>query len=187
MYRFCNNCGKIGHLFKQCRQPITSYGFIVFHKGPDGKDPLKYLFIKRKHSISYIEFIRGRYIYEKNNKTCIDTKYVNYLFINMTRSERLRLITDLFEDLWDELWSFDKKTKKFEFNEAQDKFNLLKKGIKLNNKTLSLEYILSQTSSIFEDPEWGFPKGRKNQLESEIDTAYREFQEETNFPITCLK
>ena len=26
----CNNCGKQGHLFNQCKIPITSYGIIVF-------------------------------------------------------------------------------------------------------------------------------------------------------------
>jgi uncharacterized membrane protein YvbJ len=25
-YIFCNNCGKSGHLFQQCKQPITSIG-----------------------------------------------------------------------------------------------------------------------------------------------------------------
>ena len=27
---FCNNCGKIGHLFHQCKIPITSIGVITF-------------------------------------------------------------------------------------------------------------------------------------------------------------
>ena len=26
----CNNCGKQGHSFHQCKLPITSYGVIVF-------------------------------------------------------------------------------------------------------------------------------------------------------------
>ena len=26
----CSNCGKIGHLFYQCKLPITSYGIILF-------------------------------------------------------------------------------------------------------------------------------------------------------------
>ena len=28
---FCNNCGKHGHLFHQCKNPITSIGIIVFN------------------------------------------------------------------------------------------------------------------------------------------------------------
>ena len=27
-YNFCNNCGKHGHLFHQCKVPITSIGII---------------------------------------------------------------------------------------------------------------------------------------------------------------
>ena len=27
---FCNNCGKPGHSFSQCKHPITSIGLIVF-------------------------------------------------------------------------------------------------------------------------------------------------------------
>jgi hypothetical protein len=32
--QMCNNCNKYGHLFHQCRLPITSYGVIVFRKNP---------------------------------------------------------------------------------------------------------------------------------------------------------
>ena len=31
---FCNNCGKIGHSFHQCKLPITSNGVIVFRINP---------------------------------------------------------------------------------------------------------------------------------------------------------
>jgi len=27
---YCNNCGKYGHLYHQCKTPITSFGVIVF-------------------------------------------------------------------------------------------------------------------------------------------------------------
>ena len=30
-YIFCNNCGKSGHLFQQCKQPITSIGIITIN------------------------------------------------------------------------------------------------------------------------------------------------------------
>jgi len=180
MYKYCNNCGKSGHIFKQCRQPITSFGFLVFHNGPSGNDPLKYLFINRKHSICYIEFIRGRYIYNKDDKPMIDTKYVNYLFCNMTKSERSRLVIETFDELWKELWSVDSKKHKYEYINAKLKYNTFKKGMVFNNKTLSLEAIISQTTSDFEHPEWEFPKGRKNLKETDLECAYREFCEETD-------
>ena len=27
-YSFCNNCGKQGHLYHQCKRPITSIGIV---------------------------------------------------------------------------------------------------------------------------------------------------------------
>ena len=34
--QFCNNCGKTGHSYNQCSNPITSLGIITFnkHKNP---------------------------------------------------------------------------------------------------------------------------------------------------------
>jgi len=215
----CNNCFKTGHLFRQCNQPITSYGLIVFHKGPNNDQPIKFLFINRKFSLSYIEFIRGRYIYYKsiakpntsnkinnkcfaNSKTpeitqsdsgfkekrpVIDTKFVTYLFKNMTHREREKIVTEDFDTLWEELWSYDSKKHKNEYISARLKYNTFKKGMIINNRTLSLESILSQTISEFSKPEWGFPKGRKNMKETEIDCAMREFQEETDLDPSCLK
>ena len=54
----CNNCGKPGHMFHQCKLPITSYGIIVFRPSDEG---LQFLMIRRKDSFGYIDFIRGKY------------------------------------------------------------------------------------------------------------------------------
>ena len=56
----CNNCGKPGHQFHQCRSPITSYGIIVFRTSAE--HGIQYLMIRRKNSFGYIDFIRGKYI-----------------------------------------------------------------------------------------------------------------------------
>ena len=55
----CNNCGKQGHSFHQCKLPITSYGIILFRSSPKG---LQFLMIRRKDSFGYIDFIRGKYL-----------------------------------------------------------------------------------------------------------------------------
>ena len=64
----CNNCGKSGHLFHQCKLPITSYGIIVFRSSTEG---LQFLMLRRKDSFGYIDFIRGKYspynIYQVQN------------------------------------------------------------------------------------------------------------------------
>ena len=31
-FNFCNNCGKVGHSFHQCKNPITSLGIITIRK-----------------------------------------------------------------------------------------------------------------------------------------------------------
>ena len=59
----CANCGNVGHTHKLCREPIISYGIICFRVMDDEK--FEYLLIQRKHSIAYIDFIRGKYNIKK--------------------------------------------------------------------------------------------------------------------------
>ena len=59
MTQFCNNCGKLGHLFHQCKNPITSICIIVFNN--DDNDNIRYLMIRRKDSLGYVDFMRGKY------------------------------------------------------------------------------------------------------------------------------
>ena len=73
----CNNCGKQGHLFHQCKLPITSYGIILFKSTDQG---IKYLMIRRKDSFGYIDFLRGKY---RNDN--IDQ--INFLFQQMNHTE----------------------------------------------------------------------------------------------------
>ena len=56
---FCNNCGRYGHQFHQCKNPITSIGIIVFTR--NSFNELEYLMIRRKDSLGYVDFIRGKY------------------------------------------------------------------------------------------------------------------------------
>ncbi len=58
-YNFCNNCGKHGHVFHQCKNPITSIGIIVFNI--DVSNNIEYLLIRRKDSLGYVDFMRGKY------------------------------------------------------------------------------------------------------------------------------
>ena len=57
MDNYCNNCGKQGHLYHQCKLPITSNGIIAFRKNKTSE--LEYLMICRKDSLGYIDLIRG--------------------------------------------------------------------------------------------------------------------------------
>ena len=58
MNKYCNNCGKLGHISKNCDKPITSYGVILYNI--DENNVHKIIMINRKDSLCYIEFIRGK-------------------------------------------------------------------------------------------------------------------------------
>ena len=55
---YCNNCGKKGHLYNQCKLPITSLGIIAFRFN---EKKLEFLMIRRKDTLGFIDFMRGKY------------------------------------------------------------------------------------------------------------------------------
>lgn len=131
------------------------------------KDKIKFLIIEKKHSLNYIEFIRGKY--EKN-----DTQKLIKMFKLMSNSEIEILKIKNFPELWNNLWRKTAKKKIYqkEFNDSKDKFEYLIK----NNILDELLTIKSQ----YNTPEWELPKGRKNLNEKNIECAIREIKEETN-------
>ena len=54
----CNNCGMCGHLFYNCKKPIMSFG-IICYRIIDNE--IQYLMIRRKDSLGYVDFLRGKY------------------------------------------------------------------------------------------------------------------------------
>ena len=95
---FCNNCGKNGHVFHQCKQPITSIGIIVFRYNDEKK--LEYLMIRRKDSLGFVDFMRGKY--PLNNKS-----YIMNTINEMTIDEKNKILSLSFIDLWNYLWGFN--------------------------------------------------------------------------------
>ena len=91
----CRNCGLNGHLYKDCIHPIMSFGIICYKIENNN---IKYLMIQRKDSLSFMEFIRGKY--ETNN---ID--YISQLINNMTKEEKKLLEKKDFELIWNYAWS----------------------------------------------------------------------------------
>ena len=204
-YIKCGNCGIKGHIYSTCRLPKLSYGIILFNN-PYITD--KYcnhiLLIRRKDSLTYIEFIRGKY-------NINDKSYLQMMFNRMTVKEHNRILNNGFLHLWNKLWLLDQFSipKKFtnEYRHSNNLFDKLKKGfhvkcpninganindaninganidnfnVKQSNIFISISMFIKNISKTYTEPEWGFPKGRRNYDERDIEVSIREFEEETN-------
>jgi ADP-ribose pyrophosphatase YjhB (NUDIX family) len=200
---YCSNCGKHGHHYKRCKEHITSLGIInikfvdkestlIEHKLLECKDPvniintnnnnmniilndalkykhsLKFLLVRRKHTLSYIEFIRGRYDIE-------DICQIISLFELMSPEELYNIKSNSFKELWVLLWKSNSNNRLYdkEYKISKDKFKYI-----INSP--NIRPLLNKVETLFLCPEWGFPKGRRNKGECNLDCAIREFTEETS-------
>jgi len=201
---YCGNCGKKGHVYRKCHFPVMSMGIICIklknininnilknNYKIDNKSNLtiiekyldknlQFLMIRRKHSLGYMEFIRGKYELD-------DVDYLLNIVSLMSEKEISDIKTCEFDDLWNNLWNIKKPNKnhRTEYETSLNKFTELRKGVvvKFQKKIkfkLSIYDILDNIKSEWKDPEWGFPKGRRNLKETDLDCAIREFNEETN-------
>ena len=178
---YCGNCGKKGHIYKNCFEPVISIGIICINFGKidinnaiyektynyskeEIDKNIKYLIISRKNSIGYVEFMRGKYSFD-------NLKYLQLTLNIMTKKEQNLIINKSFDDNWKYLWSNDDNTKNNDYYNSKKKFD------KFKSKYLQL---FDNNTDKWKYPEWGFPKGRRNLKESDIKCAKREFTEETN-------
>jgi hypothetical protein len=117
----CNNCGKQGHKFHQCKFPITSYGIILFRHSAKG---VQYLMIRRKDTFGYIDFIRGKYSVQNEN-------YILNMLKQMTTEEKELLKNHDFDTLWNKLWGNNFVLSKYKSEEtlSKEKFTILKNGL----------------------------------------------------------
>ena len=208
----CTNCDSYAHSYKDCPEPITSWGIIlvnlselkeftikhqkinirshIYNIAPESSEDLKllgmvtskikFLLIQRKHSLGYVDFIRGKYKLDN-----IDG--INFLFQHMIRSEIEKIKTMEFDDLWTNLWNNDEQKMSYlkkEFLIAKEKFNKLKTSLDLE---LNLDFYVNNIEPLYKSNEWGFPKGRRSRNESAKECAIREFSEETSIPQESIK
>ena len=197
-YITCANCGSVGHMFRNCVNPITSFGLIAFCQGKLKQGPvLDIPCYKCKDHFKKTDTL------EKNNNSCTKDKQLLYLLVQrkdtmgfidfvrgkypdtpieqteliniylgeMTCEERNKLITQDFDTIWDNMWiNHSSKCYINEYNKAEKRFSLLDK-----------EKLISQSKCNWTETEWGFPKGRKNMKEDNYHCAVREFSEETGY------
>jgi 8-oxo-dGTP pyrophosphatase MutT (NUDIX family) len=169
---YCNNCGSPGHSFNNCRYPITSLGIICCKYINNDK---KYLLIRRKDTLGYVEFIRGKY--PINNKL-----YIQTIIDEMTIDEKDKLLKHNFDTLWNDLWGGQVGIQyRSEEKISRNKFELLSDGLMYDGELFTIQSFISHSKTKWDEPEWGFPKGRRNFKEKELVCALREFQEETGY------
>lgn len=170
---YCGNCGEKNHIYKHCTQPIISLGIILF-KYLRSTDTIKYLLVRRKDSIGYVEFIRGRYVSS-------DIKYIKRIISEMHQGELKKLLNKDFVTLWKNLWmNNDTNQYRKDFNKALHKFKKIKEGYKIGNEHISLKSLINENETNWKETEWGIPKGRRNLRETDLEAAEREFKEETS-------
>ena len=97
----------------------------------------------------------------------------------MTIDEINNLKTLSFQELWEKLWMKTIKQDNYRIDYKKNYENALNKFNKIKESGLLTKFINNYSGS-WTEPEWGLPKGRKNFDESNIQTAIREFTEETN-------
>jgi len=173
--QYCNNCGKQEHLYNQCKIPITSNG-IISYRYHDNK--IEFLMIRRRHSLGFIDFMRGKY-------SLNDKKYIINMFNQMTIDEKNNLKTMTFDELWFNIWGNEIISTQYKNEEilSKDKLAALRNGVNINNEIYTINDIIeiSDKKYIWDETEWGFPKGRRNFKEKDFDCAVREYCEETGY------
>ena len=162
----CINCNKSKHNSKSCIMPITSYGIIHIMNE-------KYLMICRRKTLGFTDFIRGKYSFQH-------LKNINNLIDEMTLCEKKNIVEQDFNTLWCDLWGISSDHTIDELH-ARDKFNTIKKGYMVDNQFICLHDLIQSSTTTWETPEWGFPKGRRNPYETELSCALREYEEETGY------
>jgi len=193
----CSNCGTSGHGFRHCTEPVSSYGVLVFRwigkteewsptnefcsdtRSPTGlvQTQPEVLMIQRKDSLGFMDILRGKY---KIN----DPDYIRKQLRGTTKKERNSLLNDDFDTIWQNLWGSDAESSQryaHDRHTSKQKLLELRKGIETNKgETYTLADLLRQEPVVYETPEWGFPKGRRNPYETDLQCAYRELEEETS-------
>ncbi len=172
-----------------CEQPVSSYGLIAFRitdpswnqvAALHGRgellplDKVQFLMIQRRNSYGFVEIIRGKY---KTN----DLSYLRTIIAETTKVEQDALLSQPFEMLWKNMWGIENKNYKHDFEMSRDKFHRIMAGVEDSHtkQRITLAQLIQENKSSWPTPEWGFPKGKPNLHETTLETAEREFCEET--------
>ena len=180
MKKFCYNCGKQGHTYNICLLPVMSYGIILYRM----KDGIPYyLMVQRNCTPDYKELIRGKFEFE-------NPEYIYKLVSRITWHEINAILTLSHKELYQGIEKFYKvrKNKQYyeKYKKAKENFQKLIAGHQNSQcELIKFDKIIKRNNQThFLEPDWGFPKGRRNYRgnESDLDCALREVCEETGIP-----
>ena len=174
----CNNCGKQGHLFHQCKLPITSYGIISCRSSERG---IEFLMIRRKDSFGYIDFIRGKY-------SPYNIEQLQNSINEMSIHEKYKILNESFDSLWKDMWGGPNNGAQYRTEEmnSNKKFQTITNGILVNEQFITLKDLVNASNTNWIETEWEFPKGRRNNQEKDLECGLREFEEETGYSINDI-
>jgi 8-oxo-dGTP pyrophosphatase MutT (NUDIX family) len=141
---------------------------------------IEILLIQRRDSLGYVDLLRGKY-------SIHDVEYIKKQIHGMTDEERDKIVNKDFDELWTEMWgseSADVQYKKDKEN-SKNKLMALRDGITLDisGNRATLADFVAECSVHWTTPEWGFPKGRRDGGETDLDCALREMKEETGLSL----
>ena len=163
-------------MFHQCKLPIVSYGIVLFRVF-EGRP--QYLMIRRKDSFGFIDFVRGKY-------SVGNRMQMQNIVNEMSVEEKQRIVRTSFRELWVNMWGENNIQYKNEEASSCRKMEAIKHGVTIDGEIVTLQQLVEGSTTSWMETEWEFPKGRKNNRESDIDCALREFEEETGINKHCV-
>lgn len=196
MVKLCIKCGGEGHTTRNCKNPVTSFGLVVFTsrnepfiKGriypfkqvpckfhekvilpgqiPAFPNELLFLLVERKDTVGFLNIVQGSYPDMEPYK---QKKLHRYLY-ELTCEERQKLVSWSFPQLW-KIAGSDKRDMK----KAQEKF-----------ENLGIKEILENFNCWHQEADYLMPKGRLKFGETTRQCAIREFAEETGYKRTDVE
>ncbi len=146
---------------------IISYGIACTRKNTESGN-YEVLMIKKRATYSFIDFIRGRYDPMRHYA-------LELMFSGMTINEKILIRTKDFKTIWMYCYGQEpsKNSDKLLHAKSLKKFTQL---CEYQNGEFLLDLLNRSTNA---ELLWEIPKGRLGKNESPIDSAIREFEEET--------
>ena len=153
-------------------QPVVSYGIIAYYRDIKN-NTIFYLIVQRRHSIAFLDLIRGKYFN-------MDRNQMSKVYLSQMTKQEIDMITSTsFDVLWNYVWGHHDLT-----GPPNPKYITQYHKSAARWQQIDIPALLKDvTVEPFSYPEYGWPKGRPLRNESFLETAEREFIEETNIDI----